>query len=298
MTALNPQAQAIFDAHQDLALPTDGPLAALFTHEAPLYRAAKQACLALGFIEIDAECLARAWQVQMERTGEFKPEDWPDSPADFGMHAFPRDNAFAPCPHRLGLYAVLPDAAWVGRMARAGVPTVQLRFTSDDPTAIKREIDASVQAVQGTGARLFINDHWQLAIEADAYGVHLGQEDLDLADLECIRASGLRLGLSSHGYTEMLRADALSPSYIAMGAVFATTLKRMMTAPQGTGRLHAYAKLMRDYPLVAIGGIDTSQLPAVLASGVGSVAVVRALVAAAQPEDMAAQLQAAISSAA
>ena len=298
MTALNPQAQAIFDAHQDLALPTDGPLAALFTHEAPLYRAAKQACLALGFIEIDAECLARAWHMQVERTGQFKPEDWPDSPADFGMHAFPRDNAFAPCPHRLGLYAVLPDAAWVGRMARAGVPTVQLRFKSDDPAAIKREIQASVQAVQGTGALLFINDHWQLAMEAGAYGVHLGQEDLDLADLECFRTSGLRLGLSSHGYAEMLRADALSPSYIAMGAVFATTLKRMMTPPQGTGRLHAYAKLMRDYPLVAIGGIDTSQLPAVLASGVGSVAVVRALVAAAQPEDMAAQLQAAISSAA
>ena len=298
MTALNPQAQAIFDAHQDLALPTDGPLAALFTHEAPLYRAAKQACLALGFIEIDAECLARAWQVQMERTGQFEPEDWPDSPADFGMHAFPRDNAFAPCPHRLGLYAVLPDAAWVGRMARAGVPTVQLRFKSDDPTAIKREIDASVQAVQGTGARLFINDFWQLAIEAGAYGVHLGQEDLETADLARIRSAGLRLGLSSHGYAEMLRADALSPSYIAMGAVFATTLKRMMTPPQGTGRLHAYAKLMRDYPLVAIGGIDASHLPAVLASGVGSVAVVRALVAAAQPEDMAAQLQAAISSAA
>ena len=298
MTTLNPQAQAIFDAHQGLALPTDGPLAAVFTQEAPLYRAAKQACLALGFIEIDAECLARAWQVQVERTGQFKPEDWPDSPADFGMHAFPRDNAFAPCPHRLGLYAVLPDAAWVGRMARAGVPTVQLRFKSDDPAAIKREIQASVQAVQGTGALLFINDHWQLAIEADAYGVHLGQEDLDLADLECIRASGLRLGLSSHGYAEMLRADGLSPSYIAMGAVFATTLKRMMTPPQGTGRLHAYAKLMRDYPLVAIGGIDASHLPAVLASGVGSVAVVRALVAAAQPEDMAAQLQAAISSAA
>ena len=298
MTGLNPQAQAIFDAHHDLALPTDGPLAAHFTHEAPLYRAAKQACLALGFIEIDAECLARAWHARVERTGQFKPEDWPDSPVDFGMHAFPRDNAFAPCPHRLGLYAVLPDAAWVGRMAQAGVPTVQLRFKSDDPAAIKREIQASVQAVQGTGALLFINDHWQLAMEAGAYGAHLGQEDLDLADLECIRTSGLRLGLSSHGYAEMLRADALSPSYIAMGAVFATTLKRMMTAPQGTGRLRAYARLMADYPLVAIGGIDVSHLSAVMASGVGSVAVVRALLAAPQPEEIAAQLQAAISSAA
>ena len=296
MTALTPQAQAIFEAHQDLALPTEVPLAPLYTHEAPIYRAAKQACLALGFIEIDAQCLARAWHARVERTGQFNAEDWPDSPTDFGLLPFPRDQAFASCPSKLGLYAVLPDAAWVGRMARAGVPTVQLRFKSDDLVAIAREIRAAVQVVQGTGALLFINDHWQLAIEAGAYGVHLGQEDLELADLQHIRTAGLRLGLSSHGYAEMLRADAFSPSYIAMGAVFATTLKRMVTAPQGTGRLRAYAQLMRNYPLVAIGGIDASHLPDVLASGVGSVAVVRAIVAAQQPEEIAVQLQAAISS--
>jgi thiamine-phosphate pyrophosphorylase len=105
------------------------------------------------------------------------------------------------------------------------------------------------------------------------------------------------LGLSSHGYAEMLRADRFSPSYLAMGAVFPTTLKRMVTAPQGTGRLGTYARLMRDYPLVAIGGIDSSRLPEVLASGVGSVAVVRALVGAEEPEAMAASLQSVINAA-
>lgn len=128
--------------------------------------------------------------------------------------------------------------------------------------------------------------------------MHLGQEDLATADLQKIRSAGLRLGLSSHGYAEMLYADRFSPSYLAMGAVFPTTLKRMVTAPQGTGRLKAYAQLMRNYPLVAIGGIDAHNLPEVLASGVGSVAVVRALVAAQQPEAMAASLQAAIMAAA
>ena len=203
-------------------------------------------------------------------------------------------DAFAPCPHQLGLYAVLPDAAWVGRMARAGVPTVQLRFKSDDPAAIRREVQAAVQAVQGTGALLFINDHWQAAIAAGAYGVHLGQEDLGElggADLNAIRAAGLRLGLSSHGYAEMLRAAAVQPSYIAMGAVYATTLKRMATPPQGPARLRMYAALLRDIPTVAIGGIGAAQLPEVLACGVGSVAVVRALVAADQPEAQAAALQ-------
>lgn len=289
-------AQAIIAAHPSLALTADTTRPAVFSSDAPVYCAAKQACLALGFIEPDAECLAEAWQRMFERTGQFNAGDWPDQVEDFSMRPWPRNDAFAACPRKLGLYAVLPDAAWVARMARAGVPTVQLRFKSDDSQTIEREVSAAVQAVQGTDALLFINDHWQAAIAAGAYGVHLGQEDMDSADLQKIRAAGLRLGLSSHGYAEMLRADRFSPSYIAMGAVFPTTLKRMVTAPQGTGRLHAYARLMRDYPLVAIGGIDRSTLPDVLVSGVGSVAVVRALVAAEKPEEMAASLQAEINS--
>jgi len=257
-------------------------------------QAAYAACLALDFINEDACCVAKAWQRQTERTGHFDTDAWPCEPQDFGLQAFPRPQAFAACPRQLGLYAVLPDAAWVGRMARAGVPTVQLRFKSDDPQAIAQEVRAAVAAVQGTGALLFINDHWQAAIDAGAYGVHLGQEDLQglgAAKLAAIRAASLRLGISSHGYAEMLRADALSPSYIAMGAVYATTLKRMATPPQGPARLKVYAKLLRDHATVAIGGVDAPRLPEVLASGVGSVAVVRALVAADQPEAVAAQLQ-------
>jgi thiamine-phosphate pyrophosphorylase len=76
--------------------------------------------------------------------------------------------------------------------------------------------------------------------------------------------------------------------------VYATTLKPMPTVPQGPGRLAAYARLMRARSLVAIGGIDLQRLPEVLASGVGSVAVVRALVGAAHPEEAAAQWMTAI----
>lgn len=259
----------------------------------PLYSAAFAACSALGFIAHDADCLARAWVAQTRRTGHFDPAHWPDEPVDFGLQPRPHAHAFAPCPHDLGLYAVLPDAQWVHRMAHAGVPTVQLRFKTSDAAAITREVRAAVQAVRGTSSLLFINDHWREAIEAGAYGVHLGQEDLDALhpdELRNLRESGLRLGVSTHGYAEMVRADAASPSYIAMGAVFPTTLKKMATVPQGVARLAAYAKLMRGYPQVAIGGIGLPQFPQVLATGVGSIAVVRALVAAEQPEPAAVQL--------
>ncbi len=243
-----------------------------------------QGCRMLGFLEHDAQVVAQAWDKQTRRIGQFSVIDWPCHAQDFGITPYPRDNEFLKCPRELGLYAVLPNAKWVERMANVGVPTLQLRFKSEDTKAIRQEVCAAVRAVRGTSSLLFINDHWQFAIDEGAYGIHLGQEDMEDAPLEKIRSAGLRLGLSTHGYAEMIRADAISPSYLALGAVFPTTLKRMQTAPQGIGRLYAYAKLMRHSPLVAIGGIDESRLDSVLQSGVGSIAMVRAITSDEQPE--------------
>jgi thiamine-phosphate pyrophosphorylase len=177
LTNIAPEAQSILEAHASrLALPVDDPVDLKYSLSDLPYRWAKQATLHMGFIEIDAECIARAWLAQTLRLGQFDPMLWPSEPADFGLKPWPRNDAFAACPKKLGLYAVLPDAQWVGRMARAGVPTVQLRFKSDDATTIAREVAASVAAVQGTNALLFINDHWQSAIDAGAYGVHWGRK--------------------------------------------------------------------------------------------------------------------------
>ena len=286
-------AQAITAAHGARFADFPAQPAPAPTSDDPVYRAALAACSQLGFIGIDAECLAQAWMRQSQRLGAFDATLWPCNPQDFGVQARAERAGFPACPQRLGLYAVLPDAAWVGRMARAGVPTVQLRFKHEDPAAIAREVRAAVAAVQGTQALLFINDHWRDAMAAGAYGVRLGQEDLDALapeELAQLRASGLRLGVSTHGYAEMLRADAVAPSYIALGAVFPTTLKKMATVPQGVARLGGYVQLMQGYPLVAIGGIGAAQFPEILATGVGSIAVVRALVQAPHPEQAAAAL--------
>ena len=253
------------------------------------------AAIGMGFIEIDANVLGKAWSRMVHQDGGFNPSKWPSRPEHFDLLPWTRNmnpNAFAECPQRLGLYAVMPDSDWVKRMVEAEVPTVQLRLKSEDKKLIRKHIAQSVKAVEGSKTLLFINDFWEEAIEAGAYGVHLGQEDLETADLDAIRSKGLRLGLSTHGYAEMVFADHFCPSYIAMGAVFPTNLKKMPTVPQGLGRLYQYAKLMSHYPLVAIGGIDESSIHAVAQSGVGSVAVVRAIIGASDPKAAVKHLQA------
>jgi len=253
------------------------------------------AAIEMGFIESDAKVLGKAWSRMTLHDGGFNPFKWPSRPEQFDLLPWTRNmnpNAFKECPKRLGLYGVMPDADWVKRMVEAELPTVQLRFKSEDRYKIRKQIKESVKAVEGSKTLLFINDFWEEAIDAQAYGVHLGQEDLETADLEKIRAAGLRLGLSTHGYAELAHADRFCPSYIAMGAVFATNLKKMPTAPQGLGRLYQYAKLMSHYPLVAIGGIDQESIHVVAKSGVGSVAVVRAITQAKNPKAAVKHLQA------
>ena len=178
---------------------------------------------------------------------------------------------------QLGLYPVVDSLDWVVKVLAAGVKTVQLRIKDKPTAAIASDIKAAVALAKQYRARLFINDHWQLAIEYGAYGVHLGQQDMQTADFLAIRQAGLQLGLSTHGYYEILSAHAMQPSYIALGHVFPTVTKVMPSKPQGLISLQRYVEILRDYPLVAIGGISLALAPEVVATGVGSIAVVTAI---------------------
>ena len=239
--------------------------------------AAMAAFLDCGFEPHDALVLALAWRPTNLDELDAWPVDFYTFPKVANLPA-PPSKPFAHCPDRLGLYAVLPSAEWVEQVLDQGVKTVQLRRKSSDSGDLKQEIERSVAAGVKHQAQLFINDHWQAAIAAGAYGVHLGQEDVDTADLNAIAEAGLRLGLSTHGYYEMLKALHFKPSYLALGAVFPTTTKVMPTAPQGLSRLARYVRLLDGIvPLVAIGGVNGSVLQQVLSTGVGSAAVVRAI---------------------
>ena len=272
MLQLNQDAQTIVAAHPELALPLSAPPAVHYSRDDVVYRTAKQACLALGFIEIDAECLALAWLAMAQRTGRFDPQAWPDEPADFGLRPWPRDDAFAPCPKVLGLYAVLPSADWVGRMARAGVPTVQLRFKSDDAAAVRREVQAAVDAVRGTNALLFINDHWRDAIDAGAYGVHLGQDDGSVEEARERLGRDAQIGVTCHNSRHLaMEAGEAGADYVAFGAFFPTSTKETTHRPE-VEILTIWQETV-ETPCVAIGGITAQNAGDLARAGADFVAV-------------------------
>ncbi|MBK0004509.1 thiamine phosphate synthase [Erwinia sp. S38] len=178
---------------------------------------------------------------------------------------------------RLGLYPVVETVEWIARLLDFGVRTIQLRIKDRQDDEVEQQIAEAIALGKRYQARLFINDYWRLAIKYQAYGVHLGQEDLDIADLDAIHAAGLRLGLSTHDDAELDRALAVEPSYIALGHVFPTQTKDMPSAPQGLAELTRHIQRLQGISTVAIGGISIDRVPAVLATGVGSVAVVSAI---------------------
>jgi hydroxymethylpyrimidine kinase / phosphomethylpyrimidine kinase / thiamine-phosphate diphosphorylase len=193
----------------------------------------------------------------------------------------------------LGVYAVVDSADWVRRVLAYGIRTVQLRIKDPAQPTLAAQIAESIAVARATpGAQLFINDHWQLALQHGAYGVHLGQEDLEHVDLGALQQAGVRLGLSTHSYWEVARAWALRPSYIACGPIFATQSKDMPWIPQGLDNLRYWAGVL-PLPVVGIAGIDVHNMAAVAATGAASGAVISAITKAVDPAKACADLMAA-----
>lgn len=121
---------------------------------------------------------------------------------------------------------------------------------------------------------LVVNDYWELAIDLHCNWVHLGQEDLDVADIDAIRTAGLKLGISTHDDAELQRALSLSPDYIALGPIYPTILKKMKWHQQGVEKLTEWKKQIGNIPLVAIGGMSVERAPGALQAGADIVSAV------------------------
>ncbi|MBY5444490.1 thiamine phosphate synthase [Rhizobium leguminosarum] len=145
-------------------------------------------------------------------------------------------------------YLIVDSAEWIARLVHLGVKLVQLRIKDRPETELRAEIRRAVAVCAKHQCQLVVNDHWRLAIEEGCDCVHLGQEDLATADLDAIRVSGLKLGLSTHDELELKTALAAKPDYIALGPVCTTILKQMKWAPQGLPRLREWKSRIGDLP--------------------------------------------------
>lgn len=181
-------------------------------------------------------------------------------------------------------YPIFDSVAWLDRSFPLGVKLAQLRIKDRPPKALRAEIREGLASARRHGAALVINDYWQLAIEEGADWLHLGQEDLDTADLPAIRRAGLRLGISTHDHAELDRALALAPDYIALGPVYPTILKQMKWHAQGLDRLSEWKRLIGDVPLCAIGGMSVERATGAFDEGADIVAAVTDITLNADPE--------------
>ncbi len=259
-----------------------------------------RAAMARGFVAADAAVIAAMALAAGGRPGfihqpRLLPRlSWGDVPS-FATAAAASDS------HRLGLYAIVESAGRLQQVLAAGVTTVQLRIKAPPApdeswhAMLRREVERSIAACRASGAQLYVNDHWQVAAQLGAYGVHLGQEDLAAMSEQqraALLASGLALGVSSHSLWELARAAALAPRYVACGPVWPTVTKDMPWQPQGLDNLAWWCR-MAPAPVVAIGGIlAPRQVRDAARCGADGVCLVRGL--GERPQDTVPPLQAAL----
>jgi len=182
------------------------------------------------------------------------------------------------------VYPIVDSAAWVKRLAPLGVRLVQLRIKEQPQERVRGEIREARACCAAAAMQLIVNDHWQLALEAGCDFVHLGQGDLDGADVTALRRAGVRLGVSTHDEGELSRALALQPDYVALGPIYPTLLKAMPWPPQGLERITQWKRRIGAIPLVAVGGLTLERLPGVFAAGADVAAVVTDIVRHLNPE--------------
>ncbi|MEW6438959.1 MAG: thiamine phosphate synthase [Pseudomonadota bacterium] len=181
-------------------------------------------------------------------------------------------------------YPIVDSAAWVARLLPCGIKHVQLRVKDRSIEDVRREIRTARTLCLAAGAQLVVNDYWREAIDLSCTYVHLGQDDLETADLDAIRGANIKLGISTHDETELARALALKPDYIALGPIYPTRLKAMAFAPQGLDRIGEWKSKIGATPLVAIGGITLERAAGVFAAGADIVSVVTDVTLNADPE--------------
>jgi len=181
-------------------------------------------------------------------------------------------------------YPIFDNTDWLRRLLPLGIKLVQLRAKGLDEDTLRTEIRTARDLCRNAGATLIVNDHWQIAIEEGCDYIHLGQEDLDEADIDAIRAANLKLGISTHDKAELRRAMAVNPDYIALGPIYPTILKKMKWHEQGLEKLTTWKEIIGDVPLIAIGGMSVERAQGAFDHGADVVSAVTDITLNEDPE--------------
>jgi len=181
-------------------------------------------------------------------------------------------------------YPIFDGPDWLERMLPLGVKLVQLRIKDMAEPDLRAALARGQTMCRAHGAVMVVNDHWRLAIDEGCDWVHLGQEDLDIADLPAIRRAGLKLGISTHDHAELDRALSLEPDYVALGPVYPTILKKMKWERQGLDRVTEWKRRIGDLPLVAIGGMSVERAAGAYRAGADIVSAVTDITLNKDPE--------------
>lgn len=171
-------------------------------------------------------------------------------------------------------YPISPSLVLTKEYIDAGVKFLQIRLKDMPLEQVKENLKVAILYAKKHNAELVVNDFWQEALEFEADWVHLGQEDLDTADIEALKRAGIKIGLSTHDEAELNRALSYTPNYIALGPIYFTRLKAMKWEPQGQEKIKVWKNKIGNIPLVAIGGITLENAQNIILSGADSISVV------------------------
>jgi len=260
--------------------------------------AAITALIAQGYSDLEAVIIAKAYVNQGllrashlgQGRGPLYHGGWPDHP-DYlpGLYDHPVEHVEYESFPRLDVtfpdvYPIVDRAGWIERLAKNGARMIQLRVKDLSGSELEKEVVKAIQLGRKYDVRVFINDHWQLALREQAYGVHLGQDDLSHVDFTALRKGGVRLGLSTHNVIELARSKIYRPSYTAIGTLFPSPSKTFAHHALGLAKFSQLQGLC-EKPVVAIGGITLKKAQYVMRAGADIISVISDITAASDPEN-------------
>jgi len=171
----------------------------------------------------------------------------------------------------------LTHAEQVKRLLAGGATFIQLREKNDSPRAFMHDAAEALRLARAAGAVLVINDRVDVALALGADGVHLGQTDMPVNAARRLLGSRAIIGYSTHNVDQVRAALELPINYLGFGPIFETRSKPNPDPIAGLDGLRSVKSITRRLPLVAIGGIDATNLAAVLTAGADCSAIISAI---------------------